>query len=75
MHWPVLYRATAFPSTLPYLQPAAMMHAQLANMDLGVDHATKHIHSQHIVCKVREIHSWIGMPYGAEREPLGEGCS
>ena len=51
------------------------MHAQLANMALGVDHDTKHIHSQHIVCKVREIHSWIGMPYGAEREPLGEGCS
>ena len=49
-----------------------MMHAQLANMALGVDHDTKHIHMPtYIVCKVREIHSWIGMPHGAESEPLG----
>ena len=51
---------TAFPSTLPYLQPAAMMHAQLVNMALGVDHDTKHIHSQHIEC-VKSVRFIVGL--------------
>ena len=60
MHWLVLYRAYSIPPILPYLQPAAMMHAQLVNMALGVDHDTNHIHSQHIEC-VKSVRFIVGL--------------
>ena len=45
MHWLMLYSTYSIPLSSPYLQPAAVMHAQLVNMALGVDHDTNHIQS------------------------------